>query len=106
MAQRIKERCLALEPELLPPGKRGGTIEDLEVVQEAVGLRPTREGGIRIEAESIGAVPSRFVAARQAALTMVCYPNAQSMAEASRSRSCTTMGVSWTCTSPRALPRI
>ncbi|GAA5871689.1 hypothetical protein JCM3774_003018 [Rhodotorula dairenensis] len=53
MARRIKERCLALEPDLLPPGKRGGTIDDLDVVQEAVGLRPTREGGIRIEADSI-----------------------------------------------------
>ncbi|KWU46484.1 nucleotide-binding domain-containing protein [Rhodotorula sp. JG-1b] len=53
MSRRIKERCLALEPELLPPNKRGGTIDDLEVVQEAVGLRPTREGGIRIEADTI-----------------------------------------------------
>jgi hypothetical protein len=55
MSRRIKERCLDLEPELLPPNKRGGTIDDLEVVQEAVGLRPTREGGIRIEADIIGA---------------------------------------------------
>ncbi|GAA5989400.1 hypothetical protein JCM10908_001296 [Rhodotorula pacifica] len=53
MSRRIKERCLALEPELLPPSKRGGTIDDLDVVQEAVGLRPTREGGIRIEAGTI-----------------------------------------------------
>lgn len=60
MSRRIKERCLALEPELLPPNKRGGTIDDLEVVQEAVGLRPTREGGIRIEADIIGAYSDTF----------------------------------------------
>ncbi|BGP53954.1 hypothetical protein JCM8202v2_001526 [Rhodotorula sphaerocarpa] len=53
MARRIMERCLALQPELLAPEKRGGTIEDLDVVQEAVGLRPTREGGIRLETETL-----------------------------------------------------
>lgn len=54
MTRRIKERCLALQPELLPPDKRyGGTIDDLQVVQEAVGLRPTREGGIRLETETL-----------------------------------------------------
>ncbi|GAA5938352.1 hypothetical protein JCM3775_000870 [Rhodotorula graminis] len=50
MARQIKERCLALCPELLPPDKRGnGTSDDLDVVEDAVGLRPTREGGIRLE---------------------------------------------------------
>jgi len=50
MASQIKERCLALCPELLAPDKRGsGTIDDLDVVEDAVGLRPTREGGIRLE---------------------------------------------------------
>lgn len=50
MARRIKTRCLALCPELLPPLKRdNGSIDDLDVVEEAVGLRPTREGGIRLE---------------------------------------------------------
>lgn len=54
MARRIKERCLALCPELLPPDKRGrGTIDDLDVVEDAVGLRPTREGGIRLEADRV-----------------------------------------------------
>ncbi|GAA5840399.1 hypothetical protein JCM5353_004392 [Sporobolomyces roseus] len=54
MSTRIKTRCLALCPDLLPPSKReNGTIADLEVVEEAVGLRPTREGGIRLEVEEI-----------------------------------------------------
>ncbi|GJN88497.1 hypothetical protein Rhopal_001463-T1 [Rhodotorula paludigena] len=51
LARRIKERCLAMMPELLPPEKRGGTIDDLNVVGDAVGLRPTREGGIRLEVD-------------------------------------------------------
>ncbi|GAA5978430.1 hypothetical protein JCM5350_001164 [Sporobolomyces pararoseus] len=54
MSRRIKTRCLALCPELLAPSKReNGTIDDLEVVEEAVGLRPTREGGIRLEVEEV-----------------------------------------------------
>ena len=54
MSTRIKTRCLALCPDLLPPSKReNGTIADLEVVEEAVGLRPTREGGIRLEVAEI-----------------------------------------------------
>ncbi|GAA5875455.1 hypothetical protein JCM16303_000632 [Sporobolomyces ruberrimus] len=54
MSKRIKTRCLALCPDLLPPDKRSnGTIDDLEVVEEAVGLRPTREGGIRLEIDEI-----------------------------------------------------
>lgn len=54
MSRRIKTRCLALCPDLLPPSKRlNGTIDDLEVVEEAVGLRPTREGGIRLEIEEL-----------------------------------------------------
>ena len=54
MSRRIKTRCLALCRDLLPPSKREtGTIDDLEVVEEAVGLRPTREGGIRLEVEEI-----------------------------------------------------
>ncbi|BGP13922.1 hypothetical protein JCM10213_002566 [Rhodosporidiobolus nylandii] len=55
LAERIKQRCLALNPELLPPNKRGGGIDDLDVVEEAVGLRPTREKGIRLEIDSIDA---------------------------------------------------
>jgi len=51
----IKERGIALCPELLPPDKRQAMrIEDLDVVEEAVGLRPTRTGGIRIELAEMG----------------------------------------------------
>ncbi|GAA6023697.1 hypothetical protein JCM10207_008752 [Rhodosporidiobolus poonsookiae] len=57
LARRIKQRCLALEPDLLPPDKRGGTIDDLDVVEDAVGLRPTRQGGIRLEIDSTGEIP-------------------------------------------------
>ncbi|GAA5978875.1 hypothetical protein JCM11641_003598 [Rhodosporidiobolus odoratus] len=53
LARRIQEPCLALCPELLPPDKRGGTTADPDIVEDAVGLRPTREGGIRLEADSI-----------------------------------------------------
>lgn len=58
-------------PELLPPEKRGGTIDDLDVVGDAVGLRPTREGGIRLEVDYTGAhsMPDRLSFAR---LTRVC----------------------------------
>ncbi|GAA5900286.1 FAD-dependent oxidoreductase [Sporobolomyces salmoneus] len=61
MSRRIKTRCLDLCRELLPPSKREkGSIDDLEVVEEAVGLRPTREGGIRLEIEEIeGNEPGR-----------------------------------------------
>lgn len=52
----IKERAVALCPELLPPEKRvNGTIDDLIVVEECTGLRPTRKGGIRLETTSLGA---------------------------------------------------
>ncbi|POY74377.1 hypothetical protein BMF94_2571 [Rhodotorula taiwanensis] len=62
MTRRIKERCLALQPELLPPDKRtGGTIDDLRVVREAVGLRPTREGGIRLEVELLRTAAGREI---------------------------------------------
>ncbi|KAM0747430.1 FAD dependent oxidoreductase [Meredithblackwellia eburnea MCA 4105] len=53
IAKLIKERGLAMCPDLLPPSKRGGTIDDLDVVEDVVGLRPTRIGGIRIEADTI-----------------------------------------------------
>ncbi|GAA5868311.1 hypothetical protein JCM1840_005631 [Sporobolomyces johnsonii] len=54
LSHRIKTRCLALNRNLLPPHKREtGTIDDLDVVEEAVGLRPTREGGIRLEVERV-----------------------------------------------------
>ncbi|KAJ7089297.1 D-aspartate oxidase [Mycena belliarum] len=46
----IKERGIAAQPELLPADKREAkNIDDLDVVEECVGLRPTRKGGLRIE---------------------------------------------------------
>lgn len=54
--QMIKERGIALCPELLPEDKRSARrIEDLDVIEEGCGLRPTRKGGIRLEIERIGA---------------------------------------------------
>ena len=49
MAVRIMKRCVDLCPQLVPNGKG---IEGLSVVRHAVGLRPARTGGIRIEAET------------------------------------------------------
>jgi D-amino-acid oxidase len=50
----ILTRRLALCPELLPVDKReGGTIDDIDVIEEGCGRRPTRIGGIRIETEWI-----------------------------------------------------
>lgn len=53
----ILERGLALCPELLPLEKRGGGIEGLDIVEVGCGLRPSRKGGVRIEAEMIDQVP-------------------------------------------------
>lgn len=53
----IKERGIALCPELLPIDKRGGGIECLDVIEENCGLRPTRKGGIRIELELLEKTP-------------------------------------------------
>ncbi|KAI8922480.1 hypothetical protein DFJ77DRAFT_446790 [Powellomyces hirtus] len=44
-AASIVERCLAICPELVPNGKQ------LDVVNQKVGLRPTRVGGVRCDAE-------------------------------------------------------
>ncbi|KAJ7698692.1 D-amino-acid oxidase [Mycena rosella] len=50
----IKERGIHAYPELLPPNKRENPdINDLDVVEECVGLRTTRKGGIRLETTSI-----------------------------------------------------
>ncbi|KAJ7154724.1 D-amino-acid oxidase, partial [Mycena filopes] len=50
----IKERGIQACPALLPPSKRANRdIEDLEVVEECVGLRPTRKGGVRLEISSL-----------------------------------------------------
>ncbi|KAJ7719215.1 D-amino-acid oxidase [Mycena olivaceomarginata] len=57
----ILEKALALWPEIAPPdARRDGrapTVGDLYplIVEEGVGLRPEREGGIRIEAEWVEA---------------------------------------------------
>ncbi|KAK7059669.1 D-amino-acid oxidase [Favolaschia claudopus] len=52
----IKERGIEAYPELLPEGKREfRNIQDLEVVEECVGLRPTRKGGIRLEVTTLNA---------------------------------------------------
>ncbi|KAJ7098334.1 D-amino-acid oxidase [Mycena epipterygia] len=50
----IKERGIEAYPELLPPNKRElRNIKDLDVVEECVGLRPTRNGGVRLEITSL-----------------------------------------------------
>ncbi|KAJ6572024.1 FAD dependent oxidoreductase [Mycena capillaripes] len=50
----IKERGIEAYPELLPPNKRETrNIADLDVVEECVGLRPTRKGGVRLETTSL-----------------------------------------------------
>ncbi|GAB7352873.1 hypothetical protein MBLNU459_g3470t1 [Dothideomycetes sp. NU459] len=46
-AEDIKKRCCALAPEL-------GAPDELKVIYHAVGLRPSRKGGARIEKERIG----------------------------------------------------
>jgi D-amino-acid oxidase len=49
LAHRIAMRCIALAPELTD----GKGIEDLDVVRHNVGLRPSRHGGPRLEAEEM-----------------------------------------------------
>lgn len=54
----IKERGILLCPDLLPADKRSAmSIDDLDVIEEGCGLRPTRHGGIRIETEVLGMFP-------------------------------------------------
>ncbi|RPA81017.1 D-amino acid oxidase [Ascobolus immersus RN42] len=53
MAQRILKRCLQAAPEMVKPGQG---VEGLEVIRHVVGLRPLREGGVRVEREEIGGV--------------------------------------------------
>ncbi|KAK5165066.1 D-amino acid oxidase [Saxophila tyrrhenica] len=54
LATRIMKRAVDLCPELVPAGKG---IEALSVVRHGVGLRPMREGSIRVEKEVIEGVP-------------------------------------------------
>ncbi|KAF7333591.1 D-amino-acid oxidase [Mycena sanguinolenta] len=49
--QLIKQRCIQAFPELLPSG-----TNDLEVIEECVGFRPTRKGGVRLEIGSLAGV--------------------------------------------------
>jgi hypothetical protein len=52
--KEIKERGIEAYPELLPADKRDKRdINDLEVIEECVGLRPTRKGGIRLETTTL-----------------------------------------------------
>lgn len=50
LAQRIMERAVKLCPQLVPAGCGA---EALRVVRHQVGLRPFREGGPRIERETL-----------------------------------------------------
>ncbi|GAP84890.1 putative D-amino-acid oxidase [Rosellinia necatrix] len=51
-ALRIMRRAVEMMPELVHPPGRG--VDGLDVVRHAVGLRPYREGGARVEKEKIG----------------------------------------------------
>lgn len=59
LKERILASCVALCPELLPEGlseeeaKSPDAWKKVEVVATNVGLRPSREGGVRVEAESL-----------------------------------------------------
>ncbi|GAB7346868.1 hypothetical protein MBLNU459_g1950t1 [Dothideomycetes sp. NU459] len=50
LAIRIMKRAVELCPALVPPGKG---IEALSIIRHGVGLRPMREGGIRVDKETI-----------------------------------------------------
>ena len=54
----ILERVLALCPELAPPevrAQRAPTVDDLRplILEEGCGFRPSRKGGVRVEAEKL-----------------------------------------------------
>ncbi|KAG5292058.1 D-amino acid oxidase [Histoplasma ohiense] len=58
IAVRIMKRCVDLCPNLVGKdanGKQRG-IEGLDIIRHGVGLRPLREGGVRMETETIGNV--------------------------------------------------
>ena len=58
LAIRIMKRSIELCPELVgkdADGKRRG-IEGLDIIRHGVGLRPFREGGVRIGKENINGV--------------------------------------------------
>ncbi|GAA5857396.1 hypothetical protein JCM8547_002258 [Rhodosporidiobolus lusitaniae] len=49
LAQRILKQCFKLDPSI----SQDGTIEGIEVIRHNVGLRPSRKGGPRVEAERV-----------------------------------------------------
>jgi D-amino-acid oxidase len=51
LAQRILQRAVDFCPSLAP---KTGTVAELSIIRHGVGLRPMREGGIRLEKEKIG----------------------------------------------------
>lgn len=51
LANRILQRAVDICPSLAP---KTGKVTELSVVRHGVGLRPMREGGIRLEKEKIG----------------------------------------------------
>lgn len=59
LATRIMKRAVMLCPQLVP---QGAGIEGLSVIRHGVGLRPMRNGGIRVEKEVISGLDGRKVA--------------------------------------------
>ena len=51
LANRILQRAVDICPSLVP---KTGEVTELSVIRHGVGLRPMREGGIRLEKERIG----------------------------------------------------
>jgi glycine/D-amino acid oxidase-like deaminating enzyme len=58
LAVRIMKRAVELCPRLVP---EGAGIEGLSVIRHGVGLRPMREGGIRVEKEVVVGVDGRRI---------------------------------------------
>jgi hypothetical protein len=57
MVKLMKERGIAVYRDLLPLSKRAnGGINDLDVLEECVGLRPSRKDGVRVETGWLGAL--------------------------------------------------
>ncbi|KAJ7854567.1 hypothetical protein B0H14DRAFT_2353688 [Mycena olivaceomarginata] len=57
MVKLMKERGIAVYRDLLPLSKRAnGGINDLDVLEECVGLRPSRKDGVRVETSWLGAL--------------------------------------------------
>jgi hypothetical protein len=59
LAIRIMKRAVELCPQMVPPG---AGIEGLSIIRHGVGLRPMREGGVRVEGETIAGPDGRKVA--------------------------------------------